>query len=375
MKKLWRAYLAAILIVVHALLLFAAVNGAAFVALETWESDPLTLTYGDATGDLARVYPGRSRGEIRELLRESWERTPAFEPFLVSRERKFRGRFVNVDPQGFRLVRDQVPWPPDASRLDVFVFGGSTAFGYGVADHETIASALQSALRGRVPSAACYNFGSAGYYSTQERILFEGLLLEGGVPDIAVFVDGINEFAFNQPWLTPSLRAFMATPVKKSVATLIQNLPVTRLIEKWKARRDLAKPEHVGHYNDRRYLDTNIERYLANRRLIQEVAAARGIKVLFVWQPTPLYAYDLGANAFRDFDFGFNNYSRFGYPLFEKKLRQQPLGNDFLWAAEIQRGSSEPLYVDQIHYSAALNARLADEIARTLDVRGYLPAH
>jgi lysophospholipase L1-like esterase len=371
-QRLWRAYQASILISAHGVLLFALLNGVAAVVLELRPSDPISLTYGEAAEALPLVYPGRSRDDIRELLRETWERTPAFEPFLVSRERKFRGRFVNVDPQGFRVVKNQVPWPPAADRLDVFVFGGSTTFGYGVADDETLVSALQERLARKIPGTACYNLGSAGYYSTQERILFEELLAQGHAPDVAVFVDGINEFAFSQPWLSPALRKFLAKPVAQAASTLVEYMPLTRLVARWKAHRDPASEDRVASYADPGRLAGSIERYLANRRLLQTAAAANGVKVLFVWQPTPLYEYDLSAHPFGDFEFGFNNYSRFGYPLLAKKLREAPLGPDFLWAAEIQKGLREALYVDHVHYTAAMNARLADTIAAALEERGYL---
>ena len=30
------------------------------------------------------------------------------------------------------------------------------------------------------------------------------------------------------------------------------------------------------------------------------------------------------------------------------------MGNNFIWCADIQKGLKEPLYVDQVHYSAKL---------------------
>src|SRR5262245_52578788 len=98
MSKLLRVYQALVLTVVHALLLFALVNGVAWAILRWHPSDPITLTYGQVPLD--RIYPGRTPDEVRELLRETWTRRPVFEPFLVSKERKFRGRFVNVSPEG-----------------------------------------------------------------------------------------------------------------------------------------------------------------------------------------------------------------------------------------------------------------------------------
>ena len=41
----------------------------------------------------------------------------------------------------------------------------------------------------------------------------------------------------------------------------------------------------------------------------------------------------------------------------------RPAGANFVWCADIQAGVAEPLYVDRVHYSGAMNARIARCIA------------
>ncbi len=97
---------------------------------------PLSLTM--------KAYPGWREKDVEELLRETYyDARPKYDLIAQVRERATSGRFVNVDQAGFRRVRDQGPWPPDASAENIFMFGGSTTFGYGVPDSETIASHLQ----------------------------------------------------------------------------------------------------------------------------------------------------------------------------------------------------------------------------------------
>ena len=107
-----------------------------------------------------------------------------YEPFTGYRERPFRGKFCNNVPAGFRLSKDQAPWPPRADAINVFVFGGSTTYGYGLPDDETIASYLgERAAAGRSSARlAVYNFGRASYFSSQELILFQQLLSAHFVP-------------------------------------------------------------------------------------------------------------------------------------------------------------------------------------------------
>lgn len=367
-----RAYEALVWAVFHGALLFVVLNLVAEADLQLFPTDPLSITYGDRS--YTDVYPGRTRAEVRQLLIETWERPPAFEPFTDSRERRHTGRFVNVDPIGFRFSHDQARWPPEPDRTSVFVFGGSTTFGYGVGDDETIVSALQSYLGEHAPTlhAACYNFGSGGYYSTQERILFEELTAAGHVPSCAVFIDGLNEFVFPNPWQTPLLRRCVGSPVAAALELLHEHLPLARLVARAKARRAL-RPAHedLSAYDDASLLDSRIDRYLANRRLLASAAAGYGVRPLFVWQPVPTYRYDLHWHLFGEFDFEQNYYARFGYARFRERVGTRP-GEDFLWAADMQEPLREPLYVDQVHYTAAMSRRIAAVIGQALLDRGLL---
>jgi hypothetical protein len=118
-------------------------------------ANPITK-YG--ISQLLAAYPGRSQEEILEILQEAYTRPLVYEAFTHFKEKPATGQFVNVTQAGFRLVEDQGPWPPDPQNFNVLVFGGSTTFGYGVADGETIPSALQKELRVRLKCAHVYNF-------------------------------------------------------------------------------------------------------------------------------------------------------------------------------------------------------------------------
>jgi hypothetical protein len=281
---------------------------------------------------------------------------------------------VNVDPAGFRLSRGASPWPPDPGAVNVFVFGGSTTFGYGIADDETVVSALQAWLAERLTGrpVRCYNFGRGAYYSSQERALFEELLEADFVPDAALFIDGLNEFVYDNPQLTGELRQFVRFPVRASLATLWHALPLRQLVSRVKFRKGLRPaPSSLEKYDDPDRLERQIQRYLANRRMLKGMAADRGVRTLFVWQPIPTYKYDLRHHLFGRYDFGLNFYSGFGYRRLAPR-RQEFLGPDVLWAADIQEGVREPLYVDDIHYTAAMARRLSETIGQALLERGIL---
>jgi lysophospholipase L1-like esterase len=364
MVKVRNAYVALVLGAFHAAALFAVLNLVVAWYLKAFPEDAVSLTYGERS--FAAVYPGRSREDVRQLLLETWSRPSAFDPLTGAKEPPHAGRYVNVHPAGFRISEEQGPWPIRSDRFNVFVFGGSTTFGYGIADGETVPSQLQGFLAPR-HAALCYNFGRGGYYSSQERVLFEELLAAGHVPRVAVFVDGLNEFMFDQPQHTAELERYVREPAAASLSMLWRRLPVNELIAREKYRRRLRPArDRLARYDDPPRLARLIDRYLANRRAIAAVAAAWGVRPLFVWQPVPVYKYDLTSHLFGSYDFGLNHYSAFGYARMAERLRAEPPDPSFLWAADMQEGLHEPLYVDQVHYTAAMAKRLAEEIGRAL---------
>src|SRR5262245_52514960 len=120
-----------------------------------------------------------------------------YDDFTEIRHPEWAGRYLNFHQARFRHVRDQGPWPISPHAFNVFFFGGSTTVGVGP-DWTTIPSYLQEELRrgaGNRPIYV-YNFGCDSFFSTQERILFQQLLLANAVPDMVIFLDGVNDLYF-----------------------------------------------------------------------------------------------------------------------------------------------------------------------------------
>ena len=336
---------------------------------------------------LRTVYPGMDAESIRQLIRETWSRPYEYEPFTQFKERPFQGRFVNVSENGFRLSKDQGPWPPDPENYNVFLFGGSTAFGYGVPDDQTVASYLQDDLRRAVSRTVCvYNFGRSSYVLEQERVLLEELILAGTVPDLALFLDGLNEFAFPAgPAETQRLKAVFAAGTDKTHRWgWIESLPMTRLahysrraVVSAASNRRRTDPRNTtptaafddGKYHDPEIIAGVIKRYFANKTFIEAIAREYKTNAVFVWQPIPLYKYDLHYHLFATDDFGSNFFARYGYRYMEERIKATPPGDDFLWCADIQESLTEPLYVDKVHYTARMSALVASTITGQLVAR------
>ncbi len=105
---------------------------------------------------------------------------------------------VNVDRQG-RYVNvvdgHRATYEVDDPDLTVWLFGGSTAYGLGQRDEHTIASNLVREAEADGHRIEVVNFGVSGYANVQEAQVFEDRLAAGERPDVAVFLDGVNDLA------------------------------------------------------------------------------------------------------------------------------------------------------------------------------------
>ena len=334
---------------------------------------------------LRKAYPGWSDEEIKSLVSENYRDSRfEYEPFTGFKQRPFRGRFVNVDPAGFRFSKDQAPWPPRSDAVNVFVFGGSTTYGFGLRDDETIASYLQQCAPAPPGEfVAVYNFGREGYFSSQELVLFQQLLNEGFVPQVAVFIDGLNDFwAVSGPLYTERLRDVFDG---KQEPGPLQNLPMVRAAH-WMTARwgkpqphspvsnaeqnpgTKPQPQKAIQDTDPALLQSIADRWLANKRMIEAIAKDFGVRPIFVWQPVPAYKYDTRYDLFYR-SYPVYTRCRYGYALMDNLRAQGKLGADVLWLADMQESKQENLYVDTAHYTAALSKEIAAQIC------GFLREH
>jgi len=319
--------------------------------------------YEDST---KKLFPDLERDEIEQFLTDTRHLSQCFDTYTQFKERPFVGKSVNVDAKGFRPIKNQGPWPPAPEHINIFVFGGSTTFGYGVPDVETIPSYLQEILNcehnGRV---RVYNFGRGGYISIQERVLLEKLILEGMVPQVAIFIDGLNDLGYCQeePNFTNELTKYMDEGDSPPFIKNVMQMPIFKLIfdyprEKAKVQTSLSKEK----------ITNTIRRYEVNKEIIESFCSHFNIEPLFVWQPVPVYKCDQDYNFFATFNYDrYMSYLRVGYQEMANIFANRKFGENFLWLTDMQEGLREPLYADAIHYSPYLCKLIAQKIADKLE--------
>ncbi len=146
-----------------------------------------TLAYRRLSEPAKASYAHLTPSEVNELLRATRALQFRYTQEAGFVEEAMTSRFVNVDSHGIRSNGNGVR-NIDRLQNTVWFLGGSTAFGYGVADHESIPAHLEQRL-GRPVT----NLSVRAHTSALENQLLNHYLRIGYRPSLAIFLDGINE--------------------------------------------------------------------------------------------------------------------------------------------------------------------------------------
>lgn len=237
--------------------------------------------------------------------------------------RHFRGRFLNIDTNGFRYTTPPAEADADKPSLRIWMFGGSTLFGWGLADDYTLSSQLQSILQETIRDRQIQvsNFGIPWYYSSHELALLSDQLRVFDPPDMIIFLDGLNEIQYlratnNQlPLLYPltltweSQIAHFTQPDSQPWITLNPSFPPNRIARQ--LGLNVPYEDFVSHGS--RYaqiqtvgetieenLEIAVQHYYRNQRMIVSIAGEYDITPFLLLQPLPFWHDDPVYTQFRD---------------------------------------------------------------------------
>lgn len=329
--------------------------------------------------DIVKLYDTDNPGLYREVLVEAARLGEAvYSPLVEYRLPPHAGRHLTIAADGYR--GNGTAQDLGAAGAKVFVFGGSTTFGTGVADSETLPAQLGEVLKAAGKDAQVFNFGAPSYYSTLERIALERLLTAGTRPDLVVFVDGLSDF---QACQVPDRTAWSDRLEKISAvaARLPLNGEVARrsnllALGRWLIGDEPAEaPNRSALCASDAEVDKVIRRLDTNRRIIAGMADRLGFKALFVQQPVPTFHYDNSKRAVpvNTELLAQHINSGKGYPrMVEMRAAGQLLADSTLWLAELEPASGNA-YVDTVHYSPRFNRTLAEAIGRAVIDNSLLP--
>lgn len=278
-------------------------------------------------------------------------------PWTALTSRDFVGELFNIDGDGIRRTT-----PPDAQYdekqpIRIWMFGGSTMFGWGLPDDWTIPSILQRELQSRLPDYQIQvtNFGVPIYGTSQELALFIANLRIRPQPHAVVFMDGLNDV-----WFAMNTNSQTTLPETLSLAWEQEIRDLTTDNQAWVTFKPafplnrLGIPFSQGSVGARYAMQFTFDRdpdkrlgqtiitYRFNRKTITDIANTNGILPLFLLQP------------WEDEEF---------YPTFLGGVGNHPHTVDI---TTILDDVEYPIHVDDFHYSDYASQIIANVIADEL---------
>ncbi|QRM89030.1 hypothetical protein FG167_07200 [Lacinutrix sp. WUR7] len=148
----------------------------------------------------AKVHDNMSATDTKTMYQEYNAIEMQWTPYLHYSHKPFQGKFNTINNLGQRKTT-QHKVNDTLAPIKIFCFGGSTMYGIGTTDETTIPSILSNLLIKAFPDTnfEITNFGVQGYQRDMEAIQLSQEVLKNNIPDIAIFLDGVNEVlaAFN----------------------------------------------------------------------------------------------------------------------------------------------------------------------------------
>jgi lysophospholipase L1-like esterase len=292
MTRLARLYGIIALLVLNTLVLLALIElGAALILrtstteeaplaeqVEQFKQKQLSLSYYQAQ-DWSRAY-----WDEHMKLADQWD----YQPYVEWRTRPAQGEHINVDENG---VRHTTGSACGADSFRIFMFGGSTMWGYGAPDWGTIPAYVQAGLSGDI---CVVNYGDLGLNATQSLIRLVDELQRGNVPDMVIFYDGANEvttaYTSGQPgghFRHNEFEAALRGQTESPLQDLLNQTSLSQLLQRI-SPDDGAQQAESGPvfppYSDE-FVNAVADVYQTNIHIAALLAEDYGFTFLAFWQP------------------------------------------------------------------------------------------
>ena len=308
--------------------------------------------------------------EIRESI------TQEYRPYVGWSSRPFKGTLVNINEDGDRATRYN---SARDDSLKMWVFGGSTVWGFGAPDNETIPSYLAALLNAEWGvDTTVRNLGESAFVSTQEvsRLILE--LQRGRRPDVVVIYDGVND-AYAGTY-SPGVPG--AIQNQDQIGSRVEGLEIwgawIRSLGIYRAAdfvlEKVGIESNVAHSEANSVADLELQRraietaniWLENYQVVAALGETYGFDVIMALQPNlfisgkPLQPYE--SDILQEIERNalvFAQGTRLAYSTIQERLESEDYDRIYDFTGAFNDIPSS-LYVDEVHVTGTGNRRLAE---------------
>jgi hypothetical protein len=253
---------------------------------------------------LAEGYAGAAW--VVEHYRELERLEDRWQPYVYFRQKPFDGNTINIAPDGLRATWQSLPGNRGRSgpkgSLKLLMLGGSSLWGFGARDDQTVPSIVARELDHRGYGVEVRNLAEIGYTSTQEVVALLRELQSGYRPDVVVFYDGVNDttsaFLDGEAGLTTNEgNRRKEFNLLQSPGRLAAALSRKLLLDSGSYRFAQAVSRKLGTQQEtlksggteasmRSLAESAVHTYEANVAIVERLGRSYGFQPLFFWQPT-----------------------------------------------------------------------------------------
>jgi len=295
-KKLIFAYTAAAIMIITVEVMLQTAN---FVMVQLSDKEDVSFF------DRSMLSPYKDKEWGKTLFKEYQETRPyEFKQYLIWAKGEYHGKYTNVNSSNVRKT-----WNPEnfnAKPKTVYVFGGSTIWGFGARDDYTIPSQLSKLLNKNDNRFMVFNYGEAAYNFTQELVRLILLLRDGHRPDYVIFYNGVNDVyaayqsgvaGITQNYLTTKKKVERKEPtplgqVSAGLRELFKNhcmiyIALNNISDFIRQDKNIYQ-EKAARYNDRELkllADQIAAHYTESADLLDCIAKTYDFEYICLWQP------------------------------------------------------------------------------------------
>ncbi|MDP9264098.1 MAG: hypothetical protein M3O85_07250 [Acidobacteriota bacterium] len=343
-----------------------------------------------SASDIYKQYPWADEFWKQELARR--KRMLPYYPLRMWQNASWQSPMTHVDHTPWGNFRRTVAEEGSCAGepFEVWVFGGSSVFGYGVPDFATVASYLSQELSRDGRCVAVRNFGSEAYVSNQEVLLLVELLKSGERPAAVVFLDGFNDSYCLWTAKRPAnshcqvMEEMSVFGRRSAFAQWIRPGKVLEALQTFSPYFSSGKPlVHAMVSEEGNVVSVQmtpgevdqraaaiLDNYEHNIDFVQQMAHAYGFQAFFFWQPSLYHTgkkLDWHERAalqlfFQGADSYAAPYARASYRLAEERGHN----GKFAYLGNLFDDQTEPVFIDCVHLGPEGNRSIALRIAESL---------
>lgn len=222
--------------------------------------------------------------------RQAAEINPVYEPYIDFKIEPLETSMINIDENSIRRTLNPCN---NGDSIKIFMFGGSSTWGWGARDEHTIPSEFSKLACERGLNVEVTNFGNPSYVNNQNVVKFIFELKNGNIPDVVIFLTGSNDFysAYD------NLKAGVPINYKKrkkeynkgnslNLKNYINNFPIVNLF--FQAKKKLKKETEFETLSNE-----TIKVLESNADLVKNLEKVYGFKSFFFLQPVICFKKEL----------------------------------------------------------------------------------